>query len=351
MTDPEEARSVAVADDSNVSRRRGRLLLVAAAVAACRLHAGDIALGAGRPPEGGLVLPRSLSESLVSVHNKGQAYMELKRFRSAALEFQRIAEAAPRASFPRVHQGMALFGARGYLSAVESLQKALALDPRGVQARYFLARSFRQLGRLEDSARQFKEAIALDEREEVFHYRLAAVYSEMGEPREAEDEYRRAIELAPTHPEAYYRLGKLLVGADRKREGETILKEYYRLYRDQARIGKNLYGRREPASQYDELSSPDFGPPKPPARAGGRLEIRLSGVTTSDSVVLVKAGRFSIKKKLGPAAAAFDLGGHDRADVVKVSWPDGTFDIRFDVPAGKVLVIRKVKRKGVGHRF
>ncbi len=277
--------------------------------------------------------------------------MELKRFDRAAEEFRRIFEAEPQAAFAAVNWGIALFRAHDYEKAVAPFREALNIGPRDARAHYYLARTYSKIKKHELAVRHLKEAISLAPADSVLRYRLAGVYLEQGRADDAREEYGRVITIDPGHIQAHYRLGKLLIRDGERARGRKLLSEHLRLQRAEVENGAQRYGRKAASSAYDEMDSPDFGPPGRRAEGGSWLEVRLDGRKRADSLVTIWAGRLSVEAKLGPTAKRFDMGGRARADVVKVAWPDGTSDIRFNVHSGQTIVIRKTRKRRVGHRF
>ncbi len=120
----------------------------------------------------------------------------------------REAEAASRKALaldPDLPQGHA---ARGFalwqLGRTEEsdreFETAIGLDPRLFEARYFYARASYQQGKLERAARLFEEACRIREDHDA-RYFGAQTYSALGRLQEAEDSYRRAIPLIEKHLE------------------------------------------------------------------------------------------------------------------------------------------------------
>lgn len=294
--------------------------------------------------------PADLAEIHVRAYNRGAAYMDMKRYKAAAREFETIAEAEPRAAFARLHQGAALIRARAHFRALKPLRAAVELSPRDPRPLYLLARANLALRRFDDAGRALKAAATIDPNEASLRYYLGTARAGLKDVAGAEKAYREALAIDPGHVQARYRLGQLLIASGRKEKGSAMLKEYYRLRGpggtepDRVRAGSST-------SSYEELERPDFGPAPKEGSEGPRLEVRLTGRKKADSVVRVRAGRLFLEKKLGPSPGSFDLGGRAKADSVAVLWPDGTRLIRVDVPADRPLEIEKKRRRGVGHRF
>ena len=73
------------------------------------------------------------------------------------------------------------------------------------------------------------------------------------------------------------------------------------------------------------------------------LTVELRGPSTLGAVIEVMAGSRYQKQSFGGGGVPleFGLGGHRRADVVRVTWPDGTLEHRLDVASGSSLVLER----------
>jgi len=97
-------------------------------------------------------------------------------------------------------RGLALFLMKHLEKAELELRKAIELDPRLFEARYFYGRACFQQGRFEDSARLFGEANALREDYQAAFF-AAQFLAALGHTREAEDAYRVSLQVAERHME------------------------------------------------------------------------------------------------------------------------------------------------------
>lgn len=118
-----------------------------------------------------------------------------------------------------------------------SLEHAIGLNPRYVEARIHRGVIFAELGRTADAEADFAAAReAGSERRDGIpshhaaklanhHAALGEAYAEVGALDRAIDQYRAALELGPAFHDLRYRLGRLLLEAGRVLEAREMLAE------------------------------------------------------------------------------------------------------------------------------
>ena len=114
----------------------------------------------------------------------------------------------------------------GFLAVSKEM---LRLDPKNVQARINLGLAFKMLGRLQDAAVELREALRLDEKKFHAYYNLGLIYKELDRLPEAVAEFREAIRLEPDNPQARFSLGLVLKTIGRMQDAATEFREVVRL--------------------------------------------------------------------------------------------------------------------------
>jgi tetratricopeptide (TPR) repeat protein len=121
--------------------------------------------------------------------------------------------------------------------ALESLDRALVLNPRYVEALMHRALVLDALGRAYEAAKDLARARELDVGGEDgisatesaklanMHAALGEAYVESGSTERAVEQYRRALELGPSFHDLRYRLARLLMDAGRSGEARTELEK------------------------------------------------------------------------------------------------------------------------------
>jgi tetratricopeptide (TPR) repeat protein len=98
-----------------------------------------------------------------------------------------------------------------WLAAVVALKTgANALLRKGIQ--------LSEEGRLREAAEEHEKALATDPKLVQAHVNLIRLYAELGEPGRAEEHYRQALAVDPNLAELHHNLGVLLIGQGRNAE-------------------------------------------------------------------------------------------------------------------------------------
>ncbi len=85
----------------------------------------------------------------------GRVYLDQSRFEDAKRVFDHATLVAPQSPAAWAGAGQVALAGQEYARAVESLERALAIDPGGTQAHYPLAMAYRSLGDFENAAASF----------------------------------------------------------------------------------------------------------------------------------------------------------------------------------------------------
>jgi tetratricopeptide (TPR) repeat protein len=126
--------------------------------------------------------------------------------------------------------------------ALEQFERALALNPRYIEANIHRGILLNELGRADEAEAAFRAAVAHGEdrvdglprpvagRLANLHAQLGEAYAEANSLDEAIEQFRRAVTLGPAFHDLRYRLARLLLEAGRaleaREELESILAEH-----------------------------------------------------------------------------------------------------------------------------
>ena len=94
-------------------------------------------------------------------------------------------------------------------------ERAAALDPRSMRARFYLGNLAHEDGRHEDAVAFYRAAIAIDDSDAAVHYNLGWALMSCHEAADAVDAYRRALAKAPDYAAALASLQFALYFSDR----------------------------------------------------------------------------------------------------------------------------------------
>jgi len=137
----------------------------------------------------------------------GRHYQENQRTIDALKLYRAALEALP--DEPRLHGalGAVLLGMDQLERAHESLERALALDPKDSLSLSNLGHIRTIQERFEEGEKLLSAAVTLAPHEPAFHNNLAALYARTGKMSEALEEARKALELNPDFVAARQNLG------------------------------------------------------------------------------------------------------------------------------------------------
>ena len=109
--------------------------------------------------------------------------------------------------------------------ALDSLEKAVKLDPNHLKARLHLGRTYYDHNQHQEARRQFEAVLEKDPNYAWLHYHLAMLHSNRGEVQAATRELEKELELHPGHSQARLELGEWLVKIGRYEGGLTHLSQ------------------------------------------------------------------------------------------------------------------------------
>jgi len=108
-------------------------------------------------------------------------------------------------------------------AAIQEQDRALAVDPKSVQARINLISLYGRTGQTEKAEQNFQEAVRLNPNRADAYYNHGVLLMRQNKFPEAEQAFRQALRINPFYAEAHNNLGVLL---ERKGRTEDALAEY-----------------------------------------------------------------------------------------------------------------------------
>jgi tetratricopeptide (TPR) repeat protein len=222
---PERFPEVHVMSASNVSKGVAVVLAASLAAAGCRKNPDfakqEYLKSGNRYMESGKV-----AEAIVQYRNAvqqdprfGEARLKLAEayirngdvVRSYA-EFVRAADLMPNDPKVQVQAGTLLLLRGRFEDAKTRARKALAKDPKNVQATLLLGNALAGLKDFEGAVRELEEAAQLDPNGAAAYTSLGMVHLQQENKPEAEAAFRRAVEIAPNNPATHLALAQYLLG-------------------------------------------------------------------------------------------------------------------------------------------
>ena len=160
--------------------------------------------------------------------NLAIAYLNHDQTALAIEEARRGVELKPDYAAFRV-LGSAYLDAGRIEEAIPILEKAMELNPDGLQARLSLARAYARQGRYDLALARYQELLQRASTNAKLHVEAGAVFQRAGRKQEAIALYRKALELNPRWAEPFLTLATLFEAEGRIPEAIGILQDYLRL--------------------------------------------------------------------------------------------------------------------------
>jgi len=142
-------------------------------------------------------------------YNLGCTFLNLERDRQAIESLRRALRLNPR--FERAHFALGLiYKEQGrYALSVRHLKRAIDLNSRYADAWVVLGIAHDLSGNRSEALRSLRRAVKLKPHHPLVHNSLGIVHAAAGRTRLAEKHYRRAIQIHPQHPDAFFNLAEL----------------------------------------------------------------------------------------------------------------------------------------------
>lgn len=199
------------------------------------------------------------SEAALAALNAGAEHLQRGEIEPAVRELKRALALNPRSAPSHMLLGQAYLALRSVSLVAEAkaeLQQALDLDPSLIWARFYLAKVYIDLGRLDRAQEELE--LGLKQKPGTAHFLslLGEVNRKLGKPEIAIELNRQAVAADPTLTPAYYYIG--LAFMDLKEEDEAIealessLKSPYVAPEMYLTLG-SLYARKKRFAEGEEL--------------------------------------------------------------------------------------------------
>ncbi len=146
------------------------------------------------------------SAELDAARQLGKAYYENDDFKTAAVQFHRAAELAPKSASDAFNLGLVLMRAGDYTNALVALDKAGQLDPKLLATRYVRGIVYKREGQFLKAAASLQQVVAGDPQCLGAYYNLAMCYKASEQYTNAIATLLAALEREPNHPGCHYQL-------------------------------------------------------------------------------------------------------------------------------------------------
>jgi len=150
------------------------------------------------------------------LNNLGTAYMNQQLLEKAAAKFSQAYEADPSLGLAKVNEGIAWLYLQKFPEAQKALDVATVKAPRDPHTWYALGLLDRNQNQPKQALESFNKALAIDPADPDTHYLAASVDLELADLPAAIVEFRKALELSPLHASSEFGLARAL-----QRQGKT----------------------------------------------------------------------------------------------------------------------------------
>ena len=160
-------------------------------------------------------------------YSLGALFMAKSDPRAAILEFEEEIRRNPRLAAGHKHLGIARAQLGEVDLAIQSLEKAVQLQPDDLDASFQLALAMVKTGRFADAVRHLLTATQSNDAK--VYSELGMVYRKLDDRKRAEETLRKALDLDPKNLASMLNLGQLLVSIGEREEGEQLLNKHTEL--------------------------------------------------------------------------------------------------------------------------
>jgi tetratricopeptide (TPR) repeat protein len=168
---------------------------------------------------------------------------------------RRASQSEPNWSEPYYSAGVTFYLLHRYADARQSLDRALALDPKSVRALFLYSATLANEARNLEGEEVLLRAIALDPSNARLYYHLGAIRLRSNHSVEAQQAFEKAIQLRADYAPPHYQLGKLLARSNNLKQAaqeleaavryqSDLAQAYYQLSRVYAQLGQKENSER-----------------------------------------------------------------------------------------------------------
>ena len=154
-----------------------------------------------------------------------EAYAQSGDVRRSAQQYIRAADLMPESAVAQLKAGTILLMGNRFADARSRAEKALAADPKNIDAQMLLGNAIAGTKDIEGALKEFEEAVAIAPSDSRGYTAMGAVQLAKGQADEAEKLFRRAIEVQPRAVPARLALANFLWSANRRAEAEAAFAE------------------------------------------------------------------------------------------------------------------------------
>lgn len=147
---------------------------------------------------------------VVEVLKRAFGLHQAGRLQEAETAYQQVLADAPQSADAHHLMGVLAYQTKRYALAVESIERAVQLNPRMAAAFINLGNAYQDAGNSDKAIESYQKALALQPDSAVAHNNLGALLRDRGSVDEAEENFRRALAIQPAYLDACLNLVSVL---------------------------------------------------------------------------------------------------------------------------------------------
>jgi len=160
------------------------------------------------------------------LNNLGTAFMNQQLLEKAAAKFSQAYEADSSLGLAKINEGIAWLYLQKFPEAQKALDVAAAKAPRDPHTWYALGLLYRNENQPKQALESFNKALAIDPADPDTHYLAASVDLELADLPAAIVEFRKALELSPLHASSEFGLARALQRQGKTEEAHTAFVQF-----------------------------------------------------------------------------------------------------------------------------
>jgi protein O-mannosyl-transferase len=143
----------------------------------------------------------------IAYYNRGIAYSELRNYRQAIGDYDKVIEIKPKYTEAYSNRGNAYLHLGNDRQAIGDFDKAIEINPKHERAYNNRGTAYSNLGNDTQAIRDYDKAVEINPKYEKAYNNRGKSYSLLGNYRQAIGDYDKAIEINPKYAKAYNNRG------------------------------------------------------------------------------------------------------------------------------------------------
>ncbi len=137
----------------------------------------------------------------------GNTYLSKEKYDKAIESYEKAIAINPKKDETYYNMGNAYVEQGEYDKAIESYEKAIEINPKDDESYCNMGIAYVKQGEYDKAIESYEKAIEINPKRDETYYNMGIAYVEQGEYDKAIESYEKAIEINPKRDETYYNMG------------------------------------------------------------------------------------------------------------------------------------------------